>query len=148
FSCRRFARHRSRARRSQSRRCPNAGILRPSRSSDCDQLASAVVRGCSFCTHRNSVRDCSGTSASRQSQAEVLKATDRGGAASSRGIGLRDVLIVSEVMLSLLLLTGAGLAVRGLVALQQQKLGYDPNKVLTFSIPLPTGRYDKWSERQ
>ena len=36
----------------------------------------------------------------------------------------------------MVLLTGAGLAVKGLVALQHQRLGYDPNGVLTFRVPV------------
>ncbi len=80
-------------------------------------------------------------------QAESLKGAGRGGAIGGGSHRLRDLLMLAEITLSLVLLTGAGLAIRGLLSLEQQKLGYDPNNVLTFRLQLPAGRYTQWSQR-
>jgi hypothetical protein len=79
--------------------------------------------------------------ASGQTQAETLRGAGRGAGVSARRRWLHNTLMVAEIALSLVLLTGAGLAVRGLVALQSQNLGYDPKHALTFLMPLSEGRY-------
>jgi putative ABC transport system permease protein len=66
------------------------------------------------------------------------RGTDTGGA---RGNKLRTVLVVSEVMLSLVLLIGAGLMVRSFAALQKVNPGFDPKNAVTFSAPLPFLKY-------
>jgi putative ABC transport system permease protein len=66
------------------------------------------------------------------------RGTDTGGA---RGNKLRTVLVVSEVMLSLVLLIGAGLMVRSFAALQKVNPGFDPENAVTFSAPLPFIKY-------
>lgn len=81
-------------------------------------------------------------------QAAFLKTAGRDSAASSAGHRLRDVLIVSEVTLSLVLLTGAALAAAGMLELTRQKLGYRPDGVLTMYVPVPAARYPEWSQRQ
>jgi putative ABC transport system permease protein len=55
--------------------------------------------------------------------------------------------MVAEVTLSLVLLTGAGLALRGLFALQEESLGYNPQNALTFRVLLSEGRYTQWAAR-
>ncbi|MGA2117297.1 MAG: ABC transporter permease [Bryobacteraceae bacterium] len=82
---------------------------------------------------------------SAETQAETLRETGRGTGARRRR--LHDALMVAEITLSLVLLTGAGLAVRGLVALQNQSLGYEPRHALTFLMPLSEGRYTQWAPR-
>ena len=54
-----------------------------------------------------------------------------------RGARLQDVLAVAEVSLSVLLLIGAGLAIRSLQHLAAINPGYDPNHVVNFRISLP-----------
>ncbi len=85
---------------------------------------------------------------SGKTQAEVLKGSTKG---SGVGIGnkrFHNALMIFEITLSLVLLTGAGLAVKGLVLLQQQRLGYDPESVLTFRLPLGEGKYGSWASRR
>ena len=58
------------------------------------------------------------------------------------GIQTRRLLIVCEVALSLVLLMGAGVMVRTLVALRHVDAGFDPRNVLTLHVNLPKTRYD------
>jgi predicted permease len=55
--------------------------------------------------------------------------------------------MVGEITLSLVLLTGAGMAIRGLFDMQNQRLGYNPQNALTFLVPLSEGRYTQWASR-
>jgi len=71
-----------------------------------------------------------GLSASRLGLAEALK---EGGRNSSSGRA-RNLLVVGEVALALVLLVGAGLLVRTLVRLQNVPLGFDPRNVLTMTV--------------
>ncbi|MGH9314061.1 MAG: ABC transporter permease [Vicinamibacterales bacterium] len=68
--------------------------------------------------------------------------------ASSRGLGggaaqafLRKGLVVGEVALSLVLLAGASLMVRALLAVQRADLGFRSERILTMRVPLPEARY-------
>src|SRR4029079_16241378 len=51
-----------------------------------------------------------------------------------------DALVVAEIALSLLLVVGAGLLVRGFIALLNTDIGLKPEKVLTFHVTAPAGR--------
>jgi putative ABC transport system permease protein len=84
---------------------------------------------------------------SKQNQAAFLKISGRDSGAGSGGSRLRDALIISEVTLSLILLTGAALAVAGMLELTRQKLGYEPKGVLTMYVPVPANHYPQWSQR-
>jgi len=57
--------------------------------------------------------------------------------ADSAGRRTRNILVVSEVALSLLLLIGAGLMVRSLWHLREINPGIDPHGVLTMSLSIP-----------
>ncbi|MGH9584163.1 MAG: ABC transporter permease [Bryobacteraceae bacterium] len=84
---------------------------------------------------------------SGETQADTLRGSGRGANIGIRGRRLHNSLIVAEVVLSLVLLTGAGLAVRGLFAMKDKSLGYNPRNALTFRIPLSESRYKQWSSR-
>ncbi len=64
----------------------------------------------------------------------------RSGSASSRG-RLRSALVVAEVALALVLLTGAGLMTRSFVALLRADPGFRADHVLTAKITLPPTEY-------
>jgi len=75
--------------------------------------------------------------ASRANVSEALKA---GGAHAGTGGGthrLRNLLVVGEVSLSLVLLIGAGLLARSFVRLSRVNLGFDPNHLLLASVWRP-----------
>src|SRR4029079_4347206 len=58
------------------------------------------------------------------------------------GVRVRRALIVCEVALSVILLMGAAVMIRSLVALRHVDAGFDPNSVLTLRVSLPETRYD------
>ena len=76
---------------------------------------------------------------------EVLKEGGRG--SNALGIGTRRLLIVCEVALSLVLLMGASVMVRSLLALKHGEIGFDPNNVLTMKVRLAATRYPTPPER-
>jgi predicted permease len=53
----------------------------------------------------------------------------------------RNTLVVVEMALAVVLLIGAGLMLRSLWALQQERLGFEPANVLTMRISLPQASY-------
>jgi predicted permease len=85
---------------------------------------------------------------SRQDQSAFLRDAGRDSAAGSAGKRLRNVLIASEVALSLVLLTGSALAGFGLIELTRVKLGYEPKGILAIFVPTPAARYPEWSQRR
>lgn len=56
---------------------------------------------------------------------------------SSRTRSARALLIMAEVALTVVVLTGAGLLIRSFVELQQVRRGYDASDLLTMRIPTP-----------
>jgi predicted permease len=59
----------------------------------------------------------------------------------------RNLIVCAEVALTMILLAGTATAVRGLIAIHQVRLGYDPADVVTLGVPLPEGRYNTWETR-
>ena len=60
---------------------------------------------------------------------------------SGRSHGLRSSLVVLEVALSLMLLVGAGLALRTFLALIKTDPGFNPENLLTMNLMLPAAKY-------
>jgi putative ABC transport system permease protein len=79
--------------------------------------------------------------ASRKQLAEPLKDSGKGISGGFRHGGLRKLLVISEIALSLILLAGAGLLMRTMVALQTVDLGLNPDNILVVRLPLPKDRY-------
>jgi putative ABC transport system permease protein len=84
---------------------------------------------------------------SRAHLADALK--DRGRASELRSQrALRHGVIVAEVALSTVLLVGAALMVRTFLTLQRVEPGYQPEGALTFTVPVPFGRYPDAADRE
>jgi putative ABC transport system permease protein len=80
----------------------------------------------------------------RAAASDTSTTLKEGGKTSAHG-GVRSAraaLVVAEVALAVVMLTGAGLLVRSLRALQQVDLGFDPSSTLTLRLALPPREYD------
>ena len=71
---------------------------------------------------------------------DSLKEGGRGGT-GARAARARGVLVVAEVALAIVLLTGAGLMIRSFAQLASVGPGFDTTRVLTFSVALPRVQY-------
>jgi putative ABC transport system permease protein len=67
--------------------------------------------------------------------------SDRSHAASGHSRRARSVLVASEIALSVMLVAGAGLLVESLLSLERVNPGFNPDRVLSFSLALPSIRY-------
>ena len=71
---------------------------------------------------------------------EALKADPRAASATRRGVFARSALVVAQLALSIVLLTGAVLLIRSYQHLQRVDLGFDPAGLLTFTVSVPEAR--------
>ena len=71
----------------------------------------------------------------------ALREGSRGNAIGFRRNRLRSVLVMGEVALALVLLSGAGLLMRSFYRLQSIEPGFDPHGMLTFRTNLPAAKY-------
>ena len=85
---------------------------------------------------------------SRRNVVDGLRDSSKGSNSGFRGANLRGALVVIEVALSLVLLSGAGLLARTLINLQTVDLGFNPNNILVAYLPLPKGHYEGSSGKQ
>ena len=60
----------------------------------------------------------------------------------TRGLALRNLLIVGEIALALVLLTAGGLMLKSVVRLQATEVGFDPDGLLTVRVALPGPQYN------
>ena len=81
---------------------------------------------------------------SRSAPGSALKETDGSRTTRAR---LRPVLVVAEVAIALVLLSGAGLLLRSFRALQQVDPGFLSGRMLLFSVSLPDATYPKPADR-
>jgi predicted permease len=79
--------------------------------------------------------------ASRPDLSIFLKDVRRDGGSSGGRRGLRGALVASQVALALVLLTGAGLAIRSFDRLMRVDPGFQTANVLTFRVSLPDAAY-------
>jgi putative ABC transport system permease protein len=70
---------------------------------------------------------------------EALRSSQRSGFNSRRGTALRNLLVISEVSLTLLLLSGAGLMLRSFQQLLKVDPGFHPERLTAVRIALPDG---------
>lgn len=74
----------------------------------------------------------------------TLREGGRGLTASRSRRVVRDVLVVAQMTLALVLLAAAGLMLRTIEELRHVKPGFDPNHVLVMHVHLPWSRYSGW----
>jgi predicted permease len=80
----------------------------------------------------------------RRNQIDVLR---DGASATASGFGLfrrhrlRGVLVIAEIALAMMLLTGGGLLIRSFITLSRVDPGYDSARLMTFQVALPSTRY-------
>jgi predicted permease len=75
----------------------------------------------------------------------LVTALNEGSGRSTSGAGshrVRSLLVVSQVAISLILLTGAGLMIRSFIKLQQVDGGFQTDRVLTMLLDLNWSKYD------
>ena len=72
-----------------------------------------------------------------------LKEGGRASSDSKRASRARNMLVVAQVSLAVILLVGASLLVESMIHLTRQSPGFDPNGVMVFNLDLPDARYGK-----
>ena len=96
-------------------------------------LAAAIVSGLVFGL-------IPAVSAAGVTLTDALKEGGRGGTAA-RGARARNVFVVIETALALILLVGAGLLIRSFTALLNVDPGFDPSHTMTMKVSIPTSKY-------
>ena len=95
---------------------------------------------------------CSLAPALRASATDINSTLKDEGRAMSAGRShsrLRRVFVTGEIALSLFLLVGAGLLIRGIFSIEHQNLGFQPQHLLTASVSLDAAQYkNAVSQRQ
>ena len=82
-----------------------------------------------------------GLVSARQELTEALKEGGRSSTGGARRNRLRNGLVIAEVALALVLLSGAGLLLKSFARLQNVNPGFNPRNALTFEISLPKVQY-------
>jgi putative ABC transport system permease protein len=81
------------------------------------------------------------------SRPDLSHALKDGAAVSGAGFGFRrrrhtqSLLVIGEVALALVLLAGAGLLTRSIWRLHEEKLGFQPERLLTIQLQFPSFKY-------
>ena len=84
---------------------------------------------------------------SRLQLVETLKDSTKGAGSSGAGKQQRNLLVIAEVALSVVLLMGASLTVRGFLLLQKTDVGFEAERVLMVNVSVPPKRYATWEQR-
>jgi putative ABC transport system permease protein len=81
--------------------------------------------------------------ASRADPQQALHESSRSSSQGRRSRRFRNSLIIAEMALATSLLVGAGLLIKSFSHLQHQDFGFEPQHLLTFSLPMDEVKYPK-----
>ena len=84
----------------------------------------------------------------RPDVAQMMQSNTRKITTGVRGRRTHSVLIAGQIALTLLLLAGAGVAMRGFVHMMRVNLGYDPHNAMSVGIPVHDNSYTTWEARK
>src|SRR6267154_2886899 len=84
---------------------------------------------------------------SRPPISELIQANSTKLSGTARSRNTHRFLIAGQVALTLLLMAGAGAAMKAFLALTHTPMGYDPDHVFVLDVALPTGAYPTWQAR-
>jgi putative ABC transport system permease protein len=94
-------------------------------------VATAIIFGTAPAIH-----------ATRLDLASSLREGGRGSSGGAARKRLRSILVVAEISLAFILLTGAGLLIRSFYALQNVDAGFNTTNVVTMGLPVATTRFN------
>ena len=103
-------------------------------------VAAARLRRRHCGAHRRRLRPRAGPAAHAVPLRDT-RSSPRGGRSAGGQERLRGVLVVSEIALALVLLTGAGLMMQSFLRLRAVDAGFDTDNVLRMSVELPPAKY-------
>ncbi len=84
---------------------------------------------------------------SRPPISELIQANSTKMSGNARSRNTHRILIAGQVALTLLLMAGAGAAIKAFSALTHTPLGFDPENIFTFNVALPKGANATWQAR-
>lgn len=84
---------------------------------------------------------------SRADIVTILKSQSRGATTGRGHHRMRQILIVAEVFLALVLLGGAGVMQRGFDKFLHKEVGWDQDRLLTGALPMPEARFPTAPDR-
>ena len=84
---------------------------------------------------------------SRPPISELIQANSTKHTGTARSRNTHRFLIAGQVALTLLLMAGAGGAMKAFVALTHTPLGFEPDHVFALNVSMPQGAYPKWKAR-
>src|ERR1700736_3721257 len=78
---------------------------------------------------------------------ELIQANSTKHSGSARSRNTHRLLIAGQVALTLLLMAGAGAAMKAFLTLTRTPLGFDPEQIVALNVALPKGSYPTWQGR-
>jgi len=78
---------------------------------------------------------------------ELIQANSTKVTGSARSRNTHRLLIAGQVALTLLLMAGAGAAMKAFLALIHTPLGFEPDHIFALNVALPKGAYPTWQAR-
>jgi putative ABC transport system permease protein len=78
---------------------------------------------------------------------ESLKEGGRSSTEGLRGARLRNILVVAEIAIALVMLIGAGLMIKSFIRLQGVDPGFKPDRILAVDVSLPAAKYKEAAQQ-